>query len=144
MQVRNCVVPRLPHPLGGVSLGSSDAGGTGTGNDSRMGIHMKKRTTALVVAGTGLVLLIGTSGSLALWNDAASIDAGDLSSGVLTIDTTDGAWSDDLDTWIPGDSETYTADVSIVAQGDNLTSQVTIDPASITGDPELLDALDIS
>ncbi|KRC46800.1 hypothetical protein ASE16_15450 [Leifsonia sp. Root227] len=105
---------------------------------------MKKLTTGLVAAGGGLVLLLGTSGSLALWNDAANVDAGSVSSGVLTVAATGGSWSDDLDHWVPGDSETYTANVSVVAQGDNLTSQISIDPASITGDPELLDALDVS
>ena len=105
---------------------------------------MKKLTTGLVAAGSGLILLIGTSGSLALWNDAANIDAGDVASGVLTVAATGGTWSQQLVQWVPGDSETYTAQVSIVAEGDNLHSQVTIDPASITGDPALLGALQIT
>jgi alternate signal-mediated exported protein len=105
---------------------------------------MKKLTTGLAAAVGGLVLLIGSTGSLALWNDAATVDAGSISSGVLTIGTTNGIWTQDLEQWVPGDSETYTADVSIVAQGDNLAAQVTIDPTSITGDPELLSALEIS
>ena len=104
---------------------------------------MKKLTTGLVAAGCGLVLLIGTSGSLALWNDAANVDAGNIDSGVLTIAETGGAWTQPIQQWVPGDSDTFTAQMSIVAQGDNLHSQVTIDPASITGDPELLAALQI-
>ncbi|MEO7017346.1 MAG: alternate-type signal peptide domain-containing protein [Leifsonia sp.] len=109
-----------------------------------MEIHMKKLTTALVASGSGLILLIGTSGSLALWNDAATVDAGSVASGVLTINAANGAWTQQLQQWVPGDTETYTAEVSIVAQGDNLASQVKIDPGSITGDPELLGALEIS
>ncbi len=105
---------------------------------------MKKLTTGLIAAGSGLILLIGTSGSLALWNDAATVDAGSVASGVLTINAANGAWSQQLQHWVPGDSETYAADVSIVAQGDNLASQVTIDPGSITGDPDLLGALEIT
>ncbi len=105
---------------------------------------MKKLTMGLVAAGSGLVLLIGTSGSLALWNDAATVDAGNVASGVLTVAATGGSWSQQLQQWVPGDSETYTAQVSVVAQGDNLKSQVTIDPASISGDPQLLGALQIT
>jgi alternate signal-mediated exported protein len=105
---------------------------------------MKKLTMGLIAAGSGLILLIGTSGSLALWNDAATIDSGDIASGVLTVAATGGSWSQSLQHWVPGDSDTYTAQVTIVAQGDNLHSQVTIDPASITGDPQLLGALQIT
>jgi alternate signal-mediated exported protein len=78
------------------------------------------------------------------WNDAANVDAGQVSSGVLTLNADAGAWTPDISLWVPGDSATYTTNVSIVAQGDNIASQLSIDPASITGDPDLLNALGVT
>jgi alternate signal-mediated exported protein len=105
---------------------------------------MNRLTKGLIAVSAGTVLLLGGAGSLALWNDAANVDAGDVSSGVLTLDATPGAWAPDLTLWVPGDSAVYTTDVSIVAQGDNIAAQLSIDPASVTGDPDLLAALEIT
>jgi alternate signal-mediated exported protein len=105
---------------------------------------MNRLTKGLIAGGAGLVLLIGSAGTLALWNDAATLNAGSVDSGVLTVDATGGAWDNSITAWSPGDTATYTANVSIVAQGDNLHSQLSIDPSSITGDPALLAALQIT
>ncbi|WP_336653016.1 MULTISPECIES: alternate-type signal peptide domain-containing protein [unclassified Leucobacter] len=104
---------------------------------------MNKMRKGLLVGAAGLVLLVGGAGSLALWNGSASVDAGGISSGVMSISAEDGTWSQDTGLWVPGDTSTYTTEVSITLAGDNLTTQLEIDPDSITGDPELLDALDV-
>lgn len=105
---------------------------------------MKRMTKGLIALSAGTALLLGGAGTLALWNDAANVDAGNVASGNLTLDAATGTWTPAISLWVPGDTATYTTDVSIVAQGDNIAAQLSIDPASITGDPELLGALDIT
>jgi len=104
---------------------------------------MNKLTKGLVVGGAGLVLVVGGAGSLALWNDSASVDAGPVGSGEMTIDATDGVWSDDITLWVPGDQSVYSTDLTVTLSGDNLTTQLVLDPASVTGDADLLAALDV-
>ncbi len=106
---------------------------------------MNSLTKATIATAAGIALFLGGAGSLALWNDSASLgSAGSITDGQLTI-AANGAWnSQGPDRWVPGDAITYTATVDIVAQGDNLHSQLSIDPESITGDAELLSVLDVS
>jgi len=105
---------------------------------------MNKLSKGLIVGGAGLVLVASGLTSLALWNDAAEVNAGPVDSGEMSITATDGAWANAITLWVPGDTDTYDADVTINLAGDNLTSRLTIDPASITGDADLLAALDIT
>ena len=103
---------------------------------------MNKLTKAALATGVATALLVGGGTTLALWNDAVDVGAGgDITTGALTLDATGGSWSDDPDQWVPGDSFTYTTQVSIVAQGDNLSSELSINPSSITGTSALVDAL---
>jgi alternate signal-mediated exported protein len=104
---------------------------------------MNKLNKGLIVGGAGLVLVVAGASSFALWNGSASVDAGPVDSGVMTIAAADGTWSDDITLWVPGDVSTYTTDVTISLAGDNLTSQLALDGDSITGDADLLAALDI-
>jgi alternate signal-mediated exported protein len=106
---------------------------------------MNKLFTGLVAGAAGLVLIVGGAGSLALWNDAAQVDAGSVDSGVMTIAAQDGAWSPDIALWVPGDSATYTANVTIDLAGDNLSTELAVDADSIVGvgGDDLLNALDI-
>lgn len=103
---------------------------------------MNKMMKAGIATGVGVVLLLGGAGSLALWNDSANVGAArTISTGVLTVDAV-GSWSDEtLAKWVPGDKVTYTADVDIVAIGDNLASELSIDLSSLTGAAALKDAL---
>jgi alternate signal-mediated exported protein len=104
---------------------------------------MNKLTKAALATGIGTALLVGGGSTLALWNDAADVGAAeDINTGVLTLDAGAGAWTANPELWVPGDSFSYTTDVSIVAQGDNLYSELSIDPTSITGAPALLAALE--
>ncbi|MGW9157087.1 alternate-type signal peptide domain-containing protein [Microbacterium sp. NPDC055665] len=98
----------------------------------------------LVVAGVGLVLVAGGAGSLALWNDSATVAAGPVDSGAMTIAAVGGSWDTDITLWVPGNTATYTAELTVTLAGDDLDTELTLDPDSITGDPELLAALDIA
>jgi alternate signal-mediated exported protein len=106
-------------------------------------ISMNKLSKGLIAGGIGLLLLGGGAGTLALWNDSATVDAGPVGSGVMRITASDGVWSDDISLWVPGDSSTYGTELTINLAGDNLSSELALDAGSITGDPELLEALDI-
>ncbi|QIK63110.1 alternate-type signal peptide domain-containing protein [Leucobacter viscericola] len=106
---------------------------------------MNKLTKGAIATAIGTALLLGGGTTLALWNDTVNVGSSqEISSGVLTLDATPGSWSASPELWVPGDSFTYTTQVSIVAQGDNLASELKIDPSSVTGDAALLAALDYS
>lgn len=106
---------------------------------------MNKLAKGAIATGIATALLLGGGATLALWNDAVSVGAAEeINSGVLTLDASAGNWSASPELWVPGDSFSYTTDVSIVAKGDNLVSELTVDPASLTGDAALLEALDYS
>lgn len=104
---------------------------------------MNKLGKGLIVGGIGLVLVTAGAGSLALWNDAATVDAGPVDTGAMTITAVDGTWSDDITLWVPGDTSTYSTNLTLTLAGDNLRTQLALAPDSITGDAELLAALDI-
>lgn len=104
---------------------------------------MNKLSKGLIVGGIGLVLVTVGAGSLALWNDAATVDAGPVDTGLMTISAAEGTWDDDIALWVPGDTSTFTTNLTLSLAGDNLTTQLALAPDSITGDAELLAALDI-
>lgn len=108
-----------------------------------------KGLAALVVAG---LLLLAGYGTYALWSDSETLNGGSLSSGQLAFEgATPGEWRDasegapgelipDIATFqiVPGDVLTYTLTRTVRASGDNLIATLAADPASVTGDPELL------
>lgn len=114
-----------------------------------------KAALALVAAGT---LLMAGYGTYALWSDSETLDGGSLSSGELAFSGTDpGVWRDasagapgtviaDIAAFqiVPGDVLTYTLTRTVEASGDNLVATLAADPASVTGDPELLADVDVT
>ena len=102
---------------------------------------MNKLVKGAIAGAAGIALLMGGAGSLALWNDAASITDASVSSGTLTISATAGSWTGNPALMVPGDTATYTSTVTITAKGTNLLSRLSIDPASITGTPALVSNL---
>ncbi|QIM18717.1 alternate-type signal peptide domain-containing protein [Leucobacter coleopterorum] len=66
---------------------------------------MNKLSKGLIVSGLGVLLLLGTGGSLALWNVSASSEAGQIVTGDLnlSIPTEDQVWEtvDAEGTWTP-------------------------------------------
>ena len=108
---------------------------------------MKKTTKAVLAAGAGLALLIGTGGTLALWNSSAELGAGTITAGTLQLTQTGtptwqiqraGATTPEAVTSlatlriVPGDRLIYTGDFSIAAEGRNLSFRADITPGAIT------------
>jgi alternate signal-mediated exported protein len=94
-----------------------------------------------VAAGVATVLLLGGAGTFALWNGSATVNAGAVNAGNLSVTTTGtAAWKNstggavNINTlkWVPGDTYTYTNEITVVASGDTIKAALSLDPASIT------------
>lgn len=118
---------------------------------------MKKTTKAAVATGAAVLLLIGTGGTLAYWNDTAdlsganSITAGNLKLTATATPTwkikhtngTETAVSNIADVRIvPGDELTYSFPATITAQGQNLRFKVALTDSSI--EPSSAAAADVA
>lgn len=110
---------------------------------------MNKFAKGSLAAGAGLVLLLGGAGTLAYWNDSAELTGGTINAGTLDLTATEGAWTqsgsaiEDIAQWqmVPGDELTYTADLGLLAQGDNIQGTVVLDESfvEITGGDDQID-----
>jgi alternate signal-mediated exported protein len=86
---------------------------------------MNKLVKGSLAAAAGITLLMGGAGSLALWNDSADLVGGSVATGELNIVSNgDGAWTNDIALWVPGDEDTYTETFTINAAGDNLSAEL--------------------
>lgn len=113
---------------------------------------MKKTTKGALAAGAGAVLLLGGAGSLAYWNDSASVAGGTINSGQLSLtDTTVGtcsaaAWTLDddeapagatfdpaVDTLVPGDVLTKSCTYTVGAKGTHLRATLSTSGGAATG-----------
>lgn len=89
------------------------------------GTSMNKLVKGSIAAAAGIALLMGGAGSLALWNDSATVSAGTVSTGELNLTSNaDGAWATGIALWVPGDSDTYTETFVIEAAGDNIAATI--------------------
>lgn len=95
---------------------------------------MNKLIKGSIAGAAGIALLLGGAGTLAYWNDSATLaSAGTVSSGELDIaSTTTGAWTGlPANTsianfkMVPGDSITYTETFTVTATGDNIKAELT-------------------
>ena len=100
---------------------------------------MNKLVKGSIAGAAGVALLLGGAGTLALWNDSASINAGTVTSGVLDVsNAAAGAWTLNGVVWspsgliVPGDTAVYTDTLEVTATGDNLNATVTTNIGSIT------------
>ncbi|MFJ6280566.1 alternate-type signal peptide domain-containing protein [Arthrobacter subterraneus] len=89
-----------------------------------------KGTLAAAAAGT---LLLGGVGTYATWKDQETVDAGDVSTGVLDLKLENAAWAQDGTAisiadfdMVPGDALTYTVDAIVTAEGDNLKGTISV------------------
>lgn len=90
-----------------------------------------KGTLAAAAAGT---LLLGGVGTYATWKDQETVDAGEVSTGVLDLELENAAWAQDGTTinsiadydMVPGDTLTYTVDAIVTAEGDNLKGTISV------------------
>lgn len=96
---------------------------------------MNKFVKGSVAAGVATLLLLGGGGSLAYWNDQAGLTGAQIEAGTLSLTTSAGAWTHDIARWVPGDTDTYTANLDLTATGDHMKGQVTVDKSSIAFAP---------
>lgn len=112
---------------------------------------MNKLSKGLIVSGLGVALLLGTGGSLALWNVNAQSEAGIINTGDLNLDvaTSGQAWEiktgpttwapiADIATFkmVPGDVVRLTQPMDITLVGDRMKANLTVDTdaAVVSGD----------
>jgi len=94
---------------------------------------MNKLVKGSIAAAAGISLLMGGAGSLALWNDSVTVNAGTVSSGTLDVATsTAGTWTPTLAKIVPGDTVVYTQTLTVTAIGDNLKATIGSNAAAIT------------
>jgi alternate signal-mediated exported protein len=94
---------------------------------------MNKLVKGSVATAVGIALLLGGSGSYALWSQSVNVNAGSVSSGKLTlVSAGDGAWDQSIANIVPGDHLTYTEHFTVTAVGDNLSASLSSNIASIT------------
>lgn len=113
---------------------------------------MNKFAKGSLAAGAGLVLLLGGAGTLAYWNDSADLTGGTINAGTLDLTATEGTWAQggtpiqDIAQWtmVPGDELTYTADLGLLAQGDNIQGTVVLDESFVKITPAAADQIDVS
>lgn len=104
---------------------------------------MNKLVKGSIAGAAGIALLLGGAGTLALWNADADITVDNIESGILTLEAGNVVAGTAPTLWVPGDSVTYAADLTIGATGDNLTATLSVDSGSVfLGD--LADELDIN
>jgi len=94
---------------------------------------MNKLVKGSIAAAAGISLLMGGAGSLALWNDSVTVNAGTVSSGTLDVaSSTAGSWTPTLAKIVPGDTVVYTQTLTLTAIGDNLKATIGSNAAAIT------------
>ncbi|MGH3347709.1 MAG: alternate-type signal peptide domain-containing protein [Nocardioides sp.] len=105
---------------------------------------MNKMIKGSIAGATGVALLMGGFGTYALWSDTADLAENGVQSGVLTIDTADGAYDDARteaandwtanDLMVPGDVITYTQAFDVAGTGKNLQGTIELDVEDLVSD----------
>lgn len=105
---------------------------------------MNKVAKGAVVIAAGVMLLVGGGSTLAVWNIQQEAGAGTVASGDLNLVAEAGVWTVagqegaiDIGTYqiVPGDTLTYTQNVDITLDGDNIRANLTvINPDGATAD----------
>ncbi|GAA3950871.1 alternate-type signal peptide domain-containing protein [Gordonia caeni] len=114
---------------------------------------MNKKTKGALAAAAGAAILVGGAGTMAAWNDNASLGSGTVSAGTLNIDQVGtGTWHWDnpdgevftpgSDLLVPGDSVVYVGKYKISAAGTNLKATLTPEIGGVTGN--LKDYLEVA
>ncbi|MDH6676512.1 alternate signal-mediated exported protein [Rhodococcus sp. LBL1] len=104
---------------------------------------MNKKTKGAIAAGAAALLLAGGAGTFAAWNDTENLAGGTITAGKLQFveNSTTGTWYKNTATAgneinlanvkiVPGDVLVYKATTSFVAEGDNLSAKLTLEPGS--------------
>jgi len=97
---------------------------------------MNKFAKGSVAAGAGLVLLLGGAGTLAYWNDSAELANGSINAGTLTLEADNdllaASIAEQPALWVPGDEHTFSTELTLVAEGDNISGDIQLDAENIT------------
>jgi alternate signal-mediated exported protein len=103
---------------------------------------MNKLAKGAIAGAAGVVLLLGGAGTFAFWNSTANVAGGSIVAGNLLVANTGaaGVWTDQNDVVItiatyrivPGDTLTYTDDLTVTAVGDNLVATLDLAGGAIT------------
>ncbi|GAA3598362.1 hypothetical protein GCM10022198_23280 [Klugiella xanthotipulae] len=122
---------------------------------------MNKLSKGIIVSGLGVALLLGTGGSLALWNVSAESQAGSIATGDLNlaVATSGQTWevATGTDTWaaipdistfrmVPGDKVRLTQPMDVTLVGDNMKAELTVDTseAIVSGDATAADLITVT
>ena len=111
---------------------------------------MKKSTKGVVAAGAAAAILLGGAGTLAYWTAQDTVDAGDITSGSITLtDVVCGAdWLEDgvaVALIVPGDTVTKQCTGTLTLVGDHIGATVALDDASVaTAEAAFNDEVDIT
>ncbi|MGO2539999.1 MAG: alternate-type signal peptide domain-containing protein [Specibacter sp.] len=118
---------------------------------------MKKVMKAAIAAGAAGALLLGGAGTMALWSADTDINAGTVSTGHLTLDSSAaGAWADAsadaastifdpaTDHLVPGDTVEFSQTVTIGADGKNLKGELTVGDLASAVPTELADDVTVT
>lgn len=107
---------------------------------------MNRLVKASVAGAAGIALLMGGAGTFSLWNSAATIRSGTVSSGTLSIAAAGtGVWKDATDAQnvrtisdigafriVPGNKLTFSQDLTLNATGDDLTATLSFANPTLT------------
>jgi alternate signal-mediated exported protein len=92
-------------------------------------------TKGAIVTAAGVMLLIGGGGTLAVWNVQQNAEVGTIASGDLNLVAGEGVWTIagqegpiDIASYqiVPGDTLTYTQNVDITLDGENISANLSV------------------
>jgi alternate signal-mediated exported protein len=101
---------------------------------------MNKMIKGSVAGAAGVALLMGSFGTYALWNDAATMPGNTITSGVMDIeagavswdDAAPGAWNPATDLVVPGDEIVRTQTFTVTGTGKNLKGTIKLTGGDVT------------
>lgn len=103
---------------------------------------MNKLVKGSIAGAAGIALLLGGAGTLAMWNSTADLSGNTITAGELKVAAT-GNWDKTITKWVPGDTATYTGNLTVTASGDNLKADLAlVKDAMFTG--ALASVLDVT
>lgn len=96
---------------------------------------MNKMLTGAIAISASALLLVGGGGTLAMWNVAADVTPGTITSGRIGLNAHTGGWSNsagpikNINSYriVPGETLTYTQSLDVDIEGDNAAAVLSID-----------------
>ncbi|MCC9146148.1 MULTISPECIES: alternate-type signal peptide domain-containing protein [unclassified Arthrobacter] len=98
---------------------------------------MNKMAKGALAIGLGSAMLLGGGGTLAVWNDKATADAGIIQAGSLDVAAEPGVWTNaagviDIASYkvVPGEQLTFIQNVDVTLEGNQMKAQLSLDPVA--------------